>query len=187
VGRHAVWQQIDPDGAVAASAEAHLTDAVDGFEAFLEDVDGVLVELLLGAVALQGQPHDGLGVGLDLGDDRRVHVLGQAAQHLIDLGLDLVEGHVHLLFEGEGDVHRRDAGRRGGLHVLDARHAVDRRFDDVGDARIDDVRVGALQGGGDRDDRKFDVGKAVHADPLVADDARPAPARRSSSTPVRGA
>ena len=66
--------------------------------------------LLLRAVALQGQPHDRLGVGFDLGDDRRVGVLGQAAQHLVDLGLDLVEGDVDLLFEVEGDGDDRNAG-----------------------------------------------------------------------------
>jgi hypothetical protein len=31
-------------------------------------------------------------------------------------------------------------------------------FDDVGDAGVDDVRVGALQRGADRDHRKLDVG-----------------------------
>ena len=106
---------------------------------FFEDVEGVLVELLLGAVALQRQPHHRLGVGLDLGHHRRVHVPGQPRSTWIDLGLDLVEGHVHLLLEGEGDVDRRHPGDEGGLHVLDARHAVHRRLDDVGDAGIDDV------------------------------------------------
>jgi hypothetical protein len=77
MGGHAVGQQVDADGAVAAPAEAHLADAVDGLQALLDHVDGVLVELLLGAVALQRQPHDRLGVGLDLGDHRRVDILGQ--------------------------------------------------------------------------------------------------------------
>jgi hypothetical protein len=51
----------------------------------------------------------------------RIDVLGQAAQHLVDLGLHLVEGDVDVLFQAEGDVDHRDAGRRGGLDVLDAR------------------------------------------------------------------
>ena len=168
---HSRRQQVDPDGAVAAPAEAYFADAVDGFQAFLDDVERILVELLLGAVALQRQPHDRHGVGLHLGDDGRVGVLGQAAQHLVDLGLHLVEGDVDFLVQAEGDVDDRDAGRGGGLDVLDAGHAVDRRFDHVGDAGIDDVGIGALQRGGDRDDGKFDMGKAVHADALVADDA----------------
>ena len=35
VGGHAVGQQVDPDGAVAPAAQAHLADAVDGLEALL--------------------------------------------------------------------------------------------------------------------------------------------------------
>jgi hypothetical protein len=171
VGRHARRQQVHADGAVAPPAEAHLADAVDGLQPLLDDVGGVLVELLLGAVALQRQPHHRLGVGLDLGHHRRVGVLGQAAQHLVDLGLHLVEGDVDVLLQREGDVHLRDARRGGGLDVLDARHGVGGGLDEVGDAGVDDVRVGALHRRRHRDDRKLDVGEAVHADALVGDEA----------------
>ena len=126
---HSRRQQIDPDGAVAPSAQAHFAHAVDGFQALLDDVEGVLVELLLGAVAVQRQPHDRHGVGLDLGDDGRVGVLGQTAQHLVDLGLHLVEGDIDFLVQAEGDVDHRHAGRGGGLDVFDAGHAVDRGFE----------------------------------------------------------
>jgi hypothetical protein len=36
VGGHARRQQVDPDSAVAATAEAHLAHAVDGLQALLE-------------------------------------------------------------------------------------------------------------------------------------------------------
>jgi hypothetical protein len=95
---HAVRQQIDADGAVAAAAEAHFADAVDGFQLFLDDVERVLVQLLLGAVALHGHPEDRRSVGFDLGNHGRIDVLRQAAQHLVHLGLDLGEGDVDVLF-----------------------------------------------------------------------------------------
>jgi hypothetical protein len=169
--RHALGQQVDADGAVAAAAEAHLADAVDGLQLFLDHVERVLVELLLGAVALQRHPEHRRGVGLDLGDDGRIDVLGQAAQHLANLGLHLVEGDIDVLLQAEGDVDHRDAGRGRGLDVLDAGHAVDRTLDQVGDAGIDDVGIGALQRGGHRDHREFDVGQAVHADAAEGDHA----------------
>jgi hypothetical protein len=100
---HAIRQQIDADGAIAAAAEADLADTVDGLELLLDDVEGVLVHLLLGAIALQGHPEDRRGVCLHLGHHRRIGALGQAAQHLVHLGLHLVEGNVDVLLEAEGD------------------------------------------------------------------------------------
>src|SRR5690606_5781996 len=38
---------------------------------------------------------------------------------------------------------------------------------DVGDARVDDVGVGARQHGGDRDDRELDAREAIDADTVV--------------------
>ena len=171
VRRHACRQEIHADGAVAPPAQANLADAVDGLQPLLDGIERVLVELLLGAVALQGQPHDRLRVGFHLGHHRRVGILRQAAQDLVELGLHLVEGDVDVLFEREGDVDLRDARRGGGLDVLDARHRVGGGFDEVGDAGVDDVRVGPLHRRRHRDDGEFDVGKAVHTDALVGDEA----------------
>ena len=42
-------------------------------------------------------------------------------EHLIDLGLYLVEGDVDPLLKVEGDIDDRDAGGGGGLDVLNAR------------------------------------------------------------------
>ena len=42
-GHHAIGQQIDADGPVAAAAKTNFADAIDGFEALLQCVDGVLV------------------------------------------------------------------------------------------------------------------------------------------------
>ena len=168
---HFPRHQVYPDGAVATAAKAHFAHAVDGLQTFLDHVERVLVELLLGAVALQGEPHDGIGVGLELGDHRGIGVIRQAPQHLVYLGLDLVEADVDALVQAEGDVHHRRSGGRGGLDMLDAGDAVDRGLDQVGDGRVHDVGIGPLHGGGDRYDGKLDKGKTVDADTQEADNA----------------
>ena len=103
-GRHSGGEQIHANGAIPPPADAHFAHAVDRLEALLDDVDRVLVELLLRAIALQRGPKDRLRVGLDLGDDRRIGVLWKPPQHLIDFRLDFVEGDVDSLVEVEGDV-----------------------------------------------------------------------------------
>ena len=138
-GRHAVGIQFDPHRAFASAADAYLADPVDGFQGFLDGIDGVGVELLEGAVPLQGEPHDRLGAELDLGNHRRIGLVGQLAQHLIDLGLNLVESDVDGFVEVEGDHHIGSAGRRGRLDVFDASDAIDRVFDDVGHRGVDDL------------------------------------------------
>ena len=169
--RHAGGQQVHADGAVAPAADAYFADAVDRLELLLDDVDRVLVQLLLGAIARDRHPEDRRGVGLDLRDYRRVGVLRQAAQHLVHLRLHLVERDVDALVEVESDVDLRHAGRGRRLDVLDARHAVHRALDHAGDRGVDDVGVRALHSGLDRDHRKLDVRQLVHADALVRDEA----------------
>jgi hypothetical protein len=55
--------------------------------------------------------------------------------------------------------------------MLDAGYAVDRGLDQVGDAGINDFRIGTLERGGHRDDGEFDERQPVHAYALIADDA----------------
>lgn len=162
---------LHPHGTLARAGNADLTDAIDVFELLAQHVVGVDVELLLGAIALQGEPQDRLGSRLQLGHDRRVGVRGKLVQNLIDLGLYFVEGHVDILFQLEVDGDHRHARRRARPDVLDARHAVDLALDDVGDAGIDHGRIGAGLDGRDGDDRNVHVGKPVHAQIAKADDA----------------
>src|SRR5699024_9783380 len=125
---HAIEIDLDTDGALPTTTDLHLADAVDGFQALANGVVRVLVELLQGAIGLQRNPQHGAGAGLDLGHYRRVGIVGQLAQNLVDLGLHLVESDVDVLVELEGDDHVRYARRRARLDVVDARRAVDRTF-----------------------------------------------------------
>ena len=131
----------------------------------------VVLTSFLGSLNLLSFTENGLGVGLDLGHHRRVGVLGHAPQHLVHLGLHLVEGDVDALVEVEGDGDDGHPGRGGGLDVLDPGHAVDRGLHQVGDRGVDDVRVGAALGGRDRDHRELDVGQLVDPDARVGDQA----------------
>ncbi|MDW8468284.1 MAG: hypothetical protein RML56_03990 [Burkholderiales bacterium] len=110
VGGHARRKQVHADRAVAPAADPDLAHAVDRLEPLLDDVDRVLVELLLRAVALQRRPQDRLRVGLHLRDHRRLGVPRQAAQHLVHLRLHLVKRDVDALVEVERDVDHRHAG-----------------------------------------------------------------------------
>src|SRR5690606_28639669 len=171
-GRHAGWIELYAHRALALAADAHLADAVDGLKRLLDGIDGIGVELLQSAVALERQPHDWLGTELHLGDDGRFSVVRQPVEDLIDLCLYLIEGHVDRLVQIEGDNHFGGAGYGCGFDVVDAGHAVHRVCDDVGDRGVDDLRRCPLHGGGDRDQWKFGIGKAVYPHALEADGAK---------------
>jgi hypothetical protein len=167
--RGALEIHVDPDGALLHAAELHLAHAVDGLEPLLEHRAGVGVELRVGAIAFQRQPHDGLRARFELGHHWRVGVVRQALDGLADLGLHLVEGDVDVLAELEDHHDQRHARQRLRLDALDARRAVDRAFDHVGNRRVDDLGVGALERGDDRHRRKLDFRVSIDTDALVRD------------------
>ncbi len=161
----------DADGALDLSADEHVTDTADGLEPRLDDLLGVGVELLHGAVALQRQPDDGRGAHLDLAHHRRVGIVRQPLDHRVHLGLDLLVGDIEVLVEIKLDADHRCAQRRTRHDRLDPGHLAARLFDDVGDILVDDIRIGALHGGGDRHRREIDFGEPVEAEAGETDDA----------------
>src|SRR5699024_4071483 len=106
---HAIEIDLDANRARAASADLILADAVDRLQTLENGVVGVLVELLQSAIALERNPQYGAGASFDLGHHRLVGVVGELAQYLVDLGLNLVEGNVDVLVKLEGDNHVRHA------------------------------------------------------------------------------
>ena len=56
---HTCGIQVDADGTALLTAQLNFTHTIDGFQPFLDDVAGILVELLQGPVTGQNQPHDG--------------------------------------------------------------------------------------------------------------------------------
>ena len=134
--RHAFRQQVDANSPLALPADTYLSDTVDGLNALLDHVAGVLVELLQRAVAGQRQPEHRQRTELDLGHDRRIGFVRQVRQHLVHLRLDLVKRDVDVLFQVEAHQDDGHAGGRCRLDMLDAGDGVDRGFDDVSDAGV---------------------------------------------------
>jgi hypothetical protein len=111
-----------------------------------------LVVLLAG----ERDPHDGLRVGIALGDDRLVDLFGELVARAGHAVAHVVRSRLDVLAELELDGDLRDllAAQRGhDLHALDAVHLV---FEDVGDRRLDDFRRSARKHGRDGHDRRVD-------------------------------
>ena len=117
--RHPCGQQFNADSSVSSATQANLTHPIDRLQPLLQHVDRVLVQLLLCSIPLNGQPDNRLGIGFHFGDNGWINILGQTAQDLIDLGLNLVESDINPLFQIEGNGNHRNAGRRGRLNMFD--------------------------------------------------------------------
>src|SRR3989344_1919720 len=164
---------VEPDAnrALDLSADEYVADAIDGFEAGLDDLLGIGVELLYRAVALQRHPDYRRGAHLDLAHDRRVGGVRQAFDDRIHLGFDLLIGHVQVFFEIELDSDHRRTERGTRCDGFDAGDLVAGLFHNVSDILVHDIRVGALHGGGHGDRREIDFRKAVEPETRQADDA----------------
>ncbi len=117
----------------------------------------------------QGEPDDGLVLGIDLLDDRRVDVLGQVLLRLRDVARDVLHRGVDAAAQVELDRDRRRAQARDGGDVGDAFDAGDRVLDDVGDLGLHDVRRRVLPVHRHGDDREVDVGQLADAHAVEAD------------------
>ena len=123
------------------------------------------------AFAEEGDPHDLLGVGVLLGDDGFLDVVGQLVADATDpvadvLGAD-VDAVVQLKLDGD------DADLLAGFAAedLDARDIVDFLLERFGDIGLDECGIGPGIHGGDGDNRRIDVGKLADGQPGKGDDS----------------
>jgi hypothetical protein len=158
-------QAVQPDahGEAPLPAQAHLRDALEVGEAVHEVALGVVRELEpVHPVAGEHEPEDRRGVGVGLGDLRRVGLLGQLAERAADAVAHVVGGVVDVARELELDADggAAVAAARGDLaHALDAGGAV---LEDLRDAGLDHRGGGAGVVGVDRDHRRVDVRILAH-------------------------
>ena len=131
-GRQAVGGEpraVEPDAhRVAALAEdPHVGDAREVLQPVLDEAVGEVGDVHRRvAVGREGEVEDRLGVGLDLGDDRLLDLVGQPAAHPGDAVAHVVGGGVGVAVEPEarGDLAPlRPADR---AHVVDALDAGER-------------------------------------------------------------
>ena len=97
------------------------------------------------AVRRHDQRKHRVGVGIDLGDDRRQQLRRRALDGAGHLFPDVVRGVVEVAFEHEADGDPGLAFRDARLNLVDARDAADRLFHRLDDRRRDLVRAGAGQ------------------------------------------
>lgn len=168
VSAHSLQIEVDPDGSVPPTGDANFGNSVDVFQAFFDHRAGILVELLQRSVAIDGHPHDRCCTEFHLCHYRLIRILGQILQDLIDFGLHLVKRRVGIARKCEREVGYRDPWVGTGLEMADTWHAVHGRLDDVGDARVYDVRVGPGQCCRDGDSREIDVRKPVDTQAFIA-------------------
>ena len=164
---------VEPDADVPLQGahEGDLADAGDRLELFFEPVADVVAEDALGVRPAEPDHHDGLVLGVGLGDDGRIHVAGQAPGGLGDLGLDVLEGQVDV--PGELDLDR-DVGRALSRARGDRPDPLDLDegfLEGLDDLVLDDLRGRSLPRGGDVDRGKIDVGELADADPAAGHDA----------------
>ena len=158
---------LEPDAQVRVG-EAHQRDLArpgQGLEAVHETVPDVGGQLAVRPGARDAHEHDRMVLGVDLLDDRSVHLLGQVALGLGDLGLHLLHGDVDVLLEVElrGDVGRAETGR--GADLADALDRHQGFLDRVDDLVLHDLGRGPLPGQAHVDHRRIHVGILRHAEP----------------------
>ena len=150
-------------------SELHLADAGDVLDAAGgRCLSATSVTSRIGLVGVERDVEDRRGVGVDLGDDRRVDVLGKMRKHAVHVVAHLLRGDVDVLVEDEGDEHLRHALAGDRAELVDAADGVDRLFDLVGDLGLDFFGRGAGEAGDDGDHGEVDLGEAVDAELEVA-------------------
>ncbi len=123
------------------------------------------------ALGEEREPHDRLRVGLDLGDDRLVRVLGQTRAHPRHAVAHVVRRRVDVALSDELDrdlAHLLARHRLQGLHALDARKRVLQRLRDL---RLDDLRARALVDRAHRNHRGVDLRVLAHRQAIERDHA----------------
>ena len=105
----------------------------------------------------QRQRHDRPVGGIELREDRLLHLRRQLVANLGDLVADLLRRQPRVLREVELDDDVREAVERVRRHLVDAADAGDHLFDRIDDFSLDDVRRRAGIRDRDHDDRRVDL------------------------------
>ena len=110
------------DLAAQAAVDGDGGHALHALEARREDVLGQFTQLYAveGAVrALEREAHDRRRVRVELLDDRRVGILGQATADAVDTGADVVQRLIEVGAPGEVQLDARAAFLRVRIHLVE--------------------------------------------------------------------
>ena len=172
VGRHAGAIEPDAHRILPLAEDADLRHAGDVLDTVRDETVGEIGELERSVPrAGQREIEDRLGVGLDLGDDRLVDLVRQAAAHAADAVAHIRGCHVGVDIRPEANLDEAALLAAGRGDDLDAFDAGDRVLQDLRDLRLDDLGRGTAIVGTDRDDRLVDVRIFPNRQTAIGDDA----------------
>ncbi len=157
--RAAMRVAIQPDAHRIAllAADAHLRHAVDAGQAVDDVALGVVGQLQrVHLRAAHVEPHDHVGVGLDLLHLRRIGFFRQAVEHAADRRTHVVGGGLDIAGQVELDADVGAAVAAARLDGVDALDAGERVFQDLGHAGFDHRGRGAGIGHFHRHHRRID-------------------------------
>ena len=172
VGGHPVAVQPQPHGVAPLAADDHAGHPRQRLQAVHDVAVGVIGDLQR-AVTLAGkrQPHNRLGVGLDLGHHRILGLIRQLTAHPRHPVAHVVGGGVHVPLQQELDRDLADllaADRFDGANAFDAGQRILQRLSDLA---FHDFGAGARIDRAHRHHRRVDVGIFAHRQPQEGDDA----------------
>ena len=154
----------DPHLARAAAAHGHRPDSGNLFDIPFQDLVSIMRQVLYGAISPDSDPNDGLVLGADLLDHRRVRVLRQTIAdggNLITNVLgSLFKVSFKIEFHGYDGIFLHTA-RRDGLYSAYRVHGL---FDRVRDVYFHDLRTCADKFGRDVNHREIDLREQVEGE-----------------------
>jgi hypothetical protein len=156
----------------SCTVDQRLPHTGDALDARLHEAVGDVRELEeVVVVARERHVEERLRVGILLGDDGLLDLLGEPRAHARHLVADILRRAFDLAVQGEleSDVAELLDARAG--ERLEAGKGAQLLFQDVRDRRLHHPRVGAAQESRDRDHRWVDVGELPHRQLRVADRA----------------
>ncbi len=162
-GRHGVGVQPDAHGVELGAHHVDLRHARDGRHPLHQIAAGVVGQgQLVHRRGRQGHEDEGLGVGVGLGDLRRIGLIGQVRGDPRDGVAHVIGRVVQPAVQSEGNIDLRAAVAAGGIDPVDPLDAGDLLLDDLSDALLDHLGGGAPIVGADRHLGRIDVGQFAH-------------------------
>lgn len=177
LGREAVGGElapIQPDAhrVTSLAEQLNVGDAGQGLQLIFGEAVGEIAHLQWRMpVGVEGEIHDRLRVGLDLGDDGLIDLVGELAPHARHAIAHIRGRGIRIAgqFEAHGDLAALGAADRG--QEIDALDPGEALFQRPGNLAFDDLGAGPGIMSADRHHRLVDGRVLAHRQPLIGDEA----------------
>ena len=168
------FRRIEPDshrGTLLAS-KVDSTHSRENLQAVLNLPLGQIGKFQSGSGgAGEGHPHDLLGIGILLGDDGLLNILGKFVSNTADSVSDVLRADIHVTIEFKFDGNGADLLAGLAPENFDSGNVVNLLLHGLGDVCLDEFGIGPRVDGGDRDNRWIDIGQFTNGESGKANDA----------------